>query len=75
MNKKRFRVNDLVKYVYSDIGEHIDEKHTDIPLRNDELCKLLNELSEENEQLRKDKAQLKERLRECRIKMDKFNCR
>lgn len=75
MNKKRFRVNDLVKYVYSDIGEHIDEKHTDIPLRNDELCKLLNGLSEENEQLRKDKAQLKERLRECRIKMDKFNCR
>ena len=75
MNKKRFCVNDLVKYVYSDIGEHIDEKHTDIPLRNDELCKLLNELSEENEQLRKDKAQLKERLRECRVKMDKFNCR
>ena len=32
-------------------------------------------LKKENEQLRKDKAQLKERLRECRIKMDKFNCR
>ena len=75
MNKKRFHVNDLVKYVYSDIGEHIDEKHTDIPLRNDELCKLLNELSEENEQLRKDKAQLKERLRESNIRLDRFNCR
>ena len=75
MSKKRFRVNDLVKYVYSDISEHIDEKHTDILLRNDELCKLLNELSEENQQLRKDKAKLKERLRECRIKMDRFNCR
>ena len=52
MSEKRFRVNDLVKYVYSDIGEHLDEKHTDIPLRNDELCKLLNELSEENEELK-----------------------
>lgn len=35
----------------------------------------MEKLEEENEQLRKDKEILKERLRECRIKMDKFNCR
>ena len=96
MNKKQFCVNDLVKYNYSDIGEYIDENHTDRPLRNDEVCDLLNEqqsiirkdetsiktmmfnmekLEEKNEQLRKDKEILKERLRECRMKMDKFNCR
>lgn len=35
----------------------------------------LNELKEENEQLRKDKEQLKERLRECGMRLDRFNCR
>ena len=35
----------------------------------------MEKLEEENEQLRKDKEILKERLRECRVKMDKFNCR
>ena len=43
MSEKRFRVNDLVKYNYSEVGEYIDENHTDRPLRNDEVCKLLNE--------------------------------
>ena len=43
MNEKRFRVNDLVKYNYSEIGEYIDENHTDRLLRNDEVCDLLNE--------------------------------
>ena len=35
----------------------------------------MEKLKEENEKLRKDKEILKERLRECRMKMDKFNCR
>lgn len=52
MNEERFRVNDLVKYDYSEIGEYIDENHTDRPLRNDILVKLLNELYEENQLLR-----------------------
>lgn len=43
MNKKQFRVNDLVKFNYSEIGKYIDENHTDRPLRNDEVCDLLNE--------------------------------
>lgn len=39
------------------------------------IVDLLNKLYEENNQLQKDKAQLKERLRECTIRLDKFNCR
>lgn len=35
----------------------------------------MEKLEEENEQLRKDKAILKERLRECGIRLDRFNCR
>lgn len=42
---------------------------------NELLKKKIKELEKENKELQKDKAQLKERLRECRIKMDKFNCR
>ena len=52
MTAKRFRVNELVKYNYSEIGEYIDENHTDRPLRNDILVELLNELHEEKEQLK-----------------------
>lgn len=59
MNEQQFRVNDLVKFNYSEITEYIDEEHTPTPLRNDEVCELLNEqqdtiqsLKEENEQLR-----------------------
>ena len=53
MTEKRFRVHEWVKYSYSEIGEYIDENHTDKPLRNDEVVELLNELSEENERLRR----------------------
>ena len=42
MNEKQFRVNDLVKFNYSEIGKYVDENHTDTPLRNDEVCDLLN---------------------------------
>lgn len=52
--KKRFQTNDLVKFNYSEIGEYVDEEHTPTPLRNDELCKLLNELHEENQRLKND---------------------
>ena len=51
MTEKQFRVHELVKYNYSDIGEYIDENHTDRPLRNDILVELLNELHEENQRL------------------------
>lgn len=39
------------------------------------IDKRIVELEEENEQLRKDKERLKERLRECGIRLDRFNCR
>lgn len=52
MTAKRFRVNDEVKYNYSEIGEYIDENHTDRPLMNNKVCELLNELHEENQELR-----------------------
>lgn len=35
----------------------------------------MEKLEEENEQLRKDKERLKERLRECGMRLDRFNCR
>lgn len=56
MNEKRFYLenDEWVKYEYSEIREYVDEKHISIPLRNDELCKLLNELYEENQRLRND---------------------
>ena len=42
---------------------------------NSELHDTIIELKEENEKLRKDKAQLKERLRESNMRLDRFNCR
>ena len=45
-----------------------------IRLLNEQQSKI-DDLNHVNEQLRKDKAQLTERLRECGIRLDKFNCR
>ena len=59
MNKK-YRVHELARFNYSEIGEYVDEDHTDRPLRNDELVDLLNnqddkisELQERNDRQRK----------------------
>lgn len=38
----KYRVHNWLKFGYSDIGEYIDEHHTDKPLRNDEVVDLLN---------------------------------
>lgn len=38
----KYRVHNWVKFNYSEIGEYIDENHTDRPLRNDEIVDLLN---------------------------------
>ena len=73
-------INKQLMDTESDFNIHVEEIGSDEELIR--LCNLLNKqqatisaLKEENEQLRKDKEILKERLRECRIKMDKFNCR
>lgn len=50
MNKK-YRVHELVRLHYSDIGEYIDEYHTDRPLRNDILVDLLNNQNEQIQEL------------------------
>jgi len=56
---EKYCVHELVRLHYSDIGEYIDENHTDRPLRNDELVDVLNEqdkiikkLVKENKHLR-----------------------
>ena len=59
MTEKKYRVHDLVKFQYSEIGEYIGENYTDRPLRNDKIVDLLNELTEENEQLKKENENLK----------------
>lgn len=56
---KRFRVHDWVKFSYSEIREYIGEGYTDKPLRNDKIVDLLNNLIEENEQLKKEKENWK----------------
>ena len=40
-----------------------------------EVAELLNEQQAIIQQLEKDKAILKERLRECGMRLDRFNCR
>lgn len=42
---------------------------------NELLKKKIRGLEKENEQLWKDKEQLKGRLRECGMRLDRFNCR
>lgn len=57
MTEKRYRVHDFVKFNYSEIGEYIDENHTDRPLRNDEVVELLNELHEERNYFERKKCE------------------
>lgn len=81
MNEKRFECV-FVEDEFGGTYRRLRDNETGIVHMTCDVADLLNFqntqikcLKEENEQLRKDKAQLKERLRECRIKMDKFNCR
>lgn len=80
MSKKRFII---IKSIY-DYYALVDKERKDtkqillLSLHKEQLdnvADLLNELYEENNQLRKDKAQLKERLRESNMRLDRFNCR
>ena len=65
MTTKKYRVHDFVKFQYSEIGEYVDENHTDKPLRNDEIVDLLNEQHEIIEQFTNI-------ARKCNIPYDKL---
>ena len=64
MTEKKYRVHDWVKFDYSEIGQYIGEDYTDKPLRNDEIVDLLNQLSEENEELKSENRRLKGAMQE-----------
>ena len=78
-------VTDHSVYVHRNYGKLFSEYEEDIELvssllneladKVDEREATINKLKEENEQLKKEKGQLAERLRECGIRLDKFNCR
>ena len=51
---EKYRVHELARLNYSDIGEYIDENHTDRPLRNDILVKLLNNQDKQIKELEED---------------------
>lgn len=70
MNEK-YRVHGLARFHYSEIGEYIDEYHTDRPLRNDEIIDLLNKLSEENKLLKEENKELRQ---DNDIKFWKLKC-
>ena len=61
MNKK-YRVHGLARFHYSEIGEYIDEYHTDRSLRNDELVELLNNQDDKIRELQERNDRQKERL-------------
>lgn len=75
MTEKRFEVIDdgFSKWIVD--TTLTEDKHEGTLYDAYDMCHKLNELYEENEQLKKEKAQLAERLRECGIRLDKFNCR
>lgn len=75
MTEKRFEVIDdgFSKWIVD--TTLTEDKHEGTLYDAYDMCYKLNELYEENEQLKKEKAQLAERLRECGIRLDKFNCR
>lgn len=70
---EKYRVHDLAKFHYSEIGEYIDENHTDRPLRNDIVVDLLNQLNNENEKLKQSNSQLARVNREGTKKVQKLS--
>ena len=75
MSEKRFKVIDdaFSKWIVDTTLK--EDKHEGAIYTAYDMCRKLNELCEENRQLKKEKAQLTERLSECRMRLDRFNCR
>jgi len=79
MSEKRFKLayEKGNEAIFEDLDHPYPRRMT-----NKEVENLLNEqqsaiqsLKEENEQLKKEKAKLIERLRECGMRLDRLNCR
>ena len=70
--EKLYRVHELVKFDYSEIGKYIDENHTDQPIRNDELVQILNDLTEENKLLKNTLLQELEVSKELRTELETY---
>ena len=62
---EKYRVHEMVRFRYSDIGEYVDEDHTDRPLRNDKLVDLLNEQDKTIKELEEENAELRQELFEA----------
>lgn len=75
MTEKRFKVIDNSFSMWIVDTTLKEDRHEGNIYTAYDMCHKLNELYEENKQLKKEKAQLAERLRECSIRLDKFNCR
>lgn len=75
MTEKRFKVIDNSFSMWIVDTTLKEDRHEGNIYTAYDMCHKLNELYEENKQLKKEKAQLAERLRECGIRLDKFNCR
>ena len=75
MSEKKFQVIDdgFSKWIIDTTLK--EDRHEGTLYTAYEMCCKLNELYEENVQLKKEKAQLTERLRECSMRLDRFNCR
>ena len=68
------------RFYITDTGLGLDTESDEMYNFGDEedFCRLFDKLNEQQaiiEQLEKDKAILKERLRECGMRLDRFNCR
>ena len=62
--KSKYRVHHWVEYDYSEIKEYVDEWHTDKPLRNDELVKILNK---QDKRIKELETELEKLLKAIRV--------
>ena len=69
---KKYRVQDFVKYGYSEIKQYAGEGYTDTPLRNDEIVDLLNKQEERIKELEKENKTLKEEIKTLKYKLSSY---
>ena len=79
MREKRFKLayEKGNEAIFEDLDHPYPRRMTNKEVENllNEQQSTLQSLNEENEKLKKEKAKLTERLRECGMRLDRFNCR